>query len=399
MRFCKTLWTTIVLLLSITLVSAQEQCPIIVQTAVDVLAEDCTDLERNQACYGNGEIVALAQPGATLTFDAPGDVDDLADFESLQLSALDEEAGTWGVALMLVQANLPETLPGQNVTMLLFGDVQITNAGDALEAFYFRGGVGTADCAQAPDGILIQTPEDAGTVNLTVNDVQIELGSTAYLTAEAEGLLTFALLEGESTLTVDDAAVEVAGGEFTTVALDENLSAVAAPAEPQAIEGNLELPELPKDALPAYDPSDEAEDGDADSSTADAPEGVIVPRSGTWQATRGTILVSETCPPGVAQSLEANIPITTEAFTNFGGEVFDMASFLDDNLMEALPGGTVSNPEPNVHRYTYTEEGVTLVYEMRIVSETEVAFSLSFDLASAGLNCTVTVPFSAVLVE
>src|SRR5690606_20836366 len=31
----------------------------------------------------------------------------------------------WGVALMQIQANLPDTLPGQNVTFLLFGDVTI----------------------------------------------------------------------------------------------------------------------------------------------------------------------------------------------------------------------------------------------------------------------------------
>ena len=29
---------------------------------------------------------------------------------------------------MKLQANLPDTLPGQNVTFLMFGDVQVTNA-------------------------------------------------------------------------------------------------------------------------------------------------------------------------------------------------------------------------------------------------------------------------------
>jgi hypothetical protein len=35
---------------------------------------------------------------------------------------------TWGVSLMRLQANLPDSLPGQNATFLLFGDVQIENA-------------------------------------------------------------------------------------------------------------------------------------------------------------------------------------------------------------------------------------------------------------------------------
>jgi len=36
----------------------------------------------------------------------------------------------WGVSLMRLQAGLPDTLPGQNVTFLLFGDVAIQNAVD-----------------------------------------------------------------------------------------------------------------------------------------------------------------------------------------------------------------------------------------------------------------------------
>ena len=42
---------------------------------------------------------------------------------------MNASTGAWGVALMRIQANLPDTLPGQNVTMLIFGDVQIQNAG------------------------------------------------------------------------------------------------------------------------------------------------------------------------------------------------------------------------------------------------------------------------------
>ena len=36
--------------------------------------------------------------------------------------------GEWGVSLMQLQANLPDTLPGQNVTVLLFGDVTLQPA-------------------------------------------------------------------------------------------------------------------------------------------------------------------------------------------------------------------------------------------------------------------------------
>ncbi|MFN8372502.1 MAG: hypothetical protein U0694_06460 [Anaerolineae bacterium] len=49
---------------------------------------------------------------------------------------------------------------------------------------------------EAPDsGILIQTPQGAGTINLVVNEVEITLGSTAYMTA-GDGEMTVSLIEG-----------------------------------------------------------------------------------------------------------------------------------------------------------------------------------------------------------
>ncbi len=55
--------------------------------------------------------------------------------------------------MLRIQANLPDTMPGQNVTILLFGDVSIYNADSEddetygpMQAFYFRAGVGDAPC-------------------------------------------------------------------------------------------------------------------------------------------------------------------------------------------------------------------------------------------------------------
>lgn len=185
---------------------------------------------------------------------------------------------------MKVQANIPDTLPGQNVTFVLFGDVQIQNAitdttapkqigltttrslhlwekpssgeccvfdransklvadgrlsdnswlhghladgsegwfyagfvkssGDMsslavldpaaphiyhpMQAFYFQSGMGDRPCKQAPDsGILIQTPKGAGKIQLLADDVEIQLGSTAYVQAQANGYMTIAIIEG-----------------------------------------------------------------------------------------------------------------------------------------------------------------------------------------------------------
>lgn len=104
-------------------------CPDIVKAALAAADKACATTGRNQACYGNINLTAQPQPGVTdFTFDKPGDLVSVAGVETLSLSPLDAAKDVWGVALMKIQANLPDTLPGQNVTFLLFGNVEIQNA-------------------------------------------------------------------------------------------------------------------------------------------------------------------------------------------------------------------------------------------------------------------------------
>src|SRR5258708_2107146 len=104
-------------------------CPDVIKAALDTTAKACAAAGRNQACYGNIALKADPQPDATgFAFDTPGQTVALSSLHDLQLSALDSINNTWGIALLRIQANLPDTAPGQNVTMLLFGDVQTQNA-------------------------------------------------------------------------------------------------------------------------------------------------------------------------------------------------------------------------------------------------------------------------------
>jgi hypothetical protein len=110
-------------------VAQADDCPAIVETALQATDSACADTSRNQACYGNVNLDAEFDPAAgDFTFEQQGDIVDVGAIRNLRLSSLSEESGDWGVALMKVQANLPDTLPGQNVTFLLFGDVEIENA-------------------------------------------------------------------------------------------------------------------------------------------------------------------------------------------------------------------------------------------------------------------------------
>jgi hypothetical protein len=108
---------------------AQADCPAIVSAALDTATEACTELGRNQACYGNVTLQATARANVpAFSFDQAGDMVNVADIDSLRLSSMSLTDETWGVALMQLQANLPDTLPGQNVTVLMFGDVSISEA-------------------------------------------------------------------------------------------------------------------------------------------------------------------------------------------------------------------------------------------------------------------------------
>jgi hypothetical protein len=201
-------------------------CPAIVSDALAAVDSLCAETGRNQACYGNVTLTAEPQPDVEdFVFDVPGDIANVADMQSLTLSNMDESVSGWGIALMRLQADLPDTLPGQNVTVLLFGDVDVEDAGGdtPMQAFTFRSGIGDAPCEAAPDsGILIQTPEGAAEVTLMVNGAKITLGSTIYLQAVAGEAMTIAVIEGQITVTAFDTTVSVPAGMTASVPVDEN---------------------------------------------------------------------------------------------------------------------------------------------------------------------------------
>jgi hypothetical protein len=213
------------------LLAQDAACPVLVQAALDYTDEVCANTERNQACYGNLQIAAVPQTNAAdFEFDSPGDRANLVDIESLVLSdmAVPDE---WGVALLQVQANLPDTLPGQNVTLLIFGGValethSIEDDQKPFQAFYFESGIGDSACTEAPRaGFLLQTPSGAGEIEFVMNEVHISIGSTAYFEAhatypEASGKLSLYVLEGEVTATALGVRLSAPAGTRLIVPLD-----------------------------------------------------------------------------------------------------------------------------------------------------------------------------------
>src|SRR5450755_352909 len=109
-------------------------CEQILAQALDTLHQTCDGLTRNQACYGNNAIQAEPAANVSLKFDTVGDTAPLRAIKSLSTSPLNLENGTWGLSLLKVQANLPDTLPGQNVIFLVYGDTSIENTSGDMQS-------------------------------------------------------------------------------------------------------------------------------------------------------------------------------------------------------------------------------------------------------------------------
>ncbi len=228
--------STVILFVTLALapvVMAQGTCPAIVQQALDAASELCTNTGRNQACYGNMAIEAVPQPEVPpLNFDSAGDIADVTAIQTLRLQPMDAAAQTWGVAIMRLQANLPGSLPGQNVTFLLFGDVEVTNTVPPegsdeftpMQAFLLRTGVGDALCAEAPEsGLVVQTPEGVGEVTFNINGVEVGMGSTVVFRAQADGEMTVSTIEGLAVVEVEDDVRPVLAGTRLRVPMDRAL--------------------------------------------------------------------------------------------------------------------------------------------------------------------------------
>ncbi len=184
-------------------VAQAEACPSFVTQALEQLSNNCGDLSRNSACYGYNNVQATffeaLSPDA---FSQPNDRIELTNLQSITTSPLDTVTQEWGIAVVKAQADLPDALPGQAVTFLLLGDVQLTTGVEQgsdqtpMQAVYFTTGISDTRCSEAPESaLIIQGPEDIK-VNIRVNGADIELGSTAIFRSTANNTMECGVLDG-----------------------------------------------------------------------------------------------------------------------------------------------------------------------------------------------------------
>jgi hypothetical protein len=111
-------------------------CPALVEKALAEITDNCGGMQRNTACYGFNRVDAtFVSETPDNFFSQPADRAELITLDTIQNAPLNVELNRWGITLMTVQANIPNTLPGQAVVFMLIGDVEVKNAVPADSAF------------------------------------------------------------------------------------------------------------------------------------------------------------------------------------------------------------------------------------------------------------------------
>nr|MBA3874871.1 SH3 domain-containing protein [Anaerolineae bacterium] len=110
-------------------------CPTLVKQALEAVGNNCGGLTRNSACYGFNRVNAtFSEDVSDGSFSKPSDQAGLKTLQSIDTAPLSDALKEWGVAVMSVQANIPNSLPGQAISFVLLGDVSVDNAVPADQA-------------------------------------------------------------------------------------------------------------------------------------------------------------------------------------------------------------------------------------------------------------------------
>lgn len=220
----------------------EDSCTIVAEAALERVGSACAEMGRNEACYGHFPISVELLEDAHGQFEKDGDLIDLIALQSLQTSAADPETGEWGIALMTVQADLPDD-SDESMTFVLFGDTEIESAVtesntdetpmSPMQAITISNG-DNESCSEAPDGLLVRSP-DGQRARINVNGIEMTFSSIGFLHAQADGDLRLVVLEGEVVAESLGRQVRVGENEQITVPLN-GLLADGVPTDPIRID-------------------------------------------------------------------------------------------------------------------------------------------------------------------
>ena len=171
-------------------ISPAADAPAYLQALQQAVAQNCATLQRDQICYGNGQLATvLADGSAQEDLSSIGSVADLASVTGLTTGGSGATANDWGLALLKMQADF--STPDLNLMVAVLGDVDVTRVSSVMPettvpAAQEHGAIVPVEKADSglpfeplqeinfssrnpgdgPDGLLIWTPpgEDLATI-------------------------------------------------------------------------------------------------------------------------------------------------------------------------------------------------------------------------------------------
>jgi hypothetical protein len=193
-------------------------CQVLIDRALAASSNLCNRIGSDQACYGNNTVNARLVPGADQKFSVPGDIIGVNQIESISTSVLNPTLKEWGIAIFKVISNLPRSLPGETITLVVFGNTTLENSA-SLETYYFYSGLGQVACDQIPfDGLMITMPEGTG-IHFKINGSELILMGNASLHATKNGTMDVNLYSGSGSIESQGQQQIISAGESVSVPL------------------------------------------------------------------------------------------------------------------------------------------------------------------------------------
>jgi hypothetical protein len=276
-------------------------CEELLGKAMNASYDGCEMIGSNQICYGNFDVTAQLVAESVAQFASLGDTIPINQLVTLNTAPMDVYHDIWGIAVFKLQANMPGTIPGQNVTFLVFGDTGLYNFSGDMYSIYFSTGIGSVTCSQVPDGLMIDVPDGGGVV-FNANGVELALQGDSVLAANPGANMSVSMLNGTGTVTSEGQSQNLSAGEMVTIPLSDDLQAEGAPSNPVSLPPDVAFelclltggdcdPEDPLAWIPTITP-------DPDSLLTDTPE---PGENGTPTATiGGGTSPTDTSPPPTA---------------------------------------------------------------------------------------------------
>jgi hypothetical protein len=212
-------------------------CQVLINRAIQASDGFCGNTNSNNVCYGNTTIQAELAQDATRRFSEPGDIIAVNELSRLSAAPLDLENDEWGIAVFKVIANLPRSLPGETVTMVVFGNTTLDNASGNMESFYFFSELGQIACEAVPfDGLIITSPDGSG-IRINVNGAELTLMGSASLKAVKNGEMEVSLFSGSGRIVSNGQEQYFGAGQTVSVGLggENGVESITGPSAPEAL--------------------------------------------------------------------------------------------------------------------------------------------------------------------